>query len=201
MNKEAVELAIKMNIVNHHLYRGQDLGEMTSKAGYEYVFAGNGVFLRCDTPIIKGAFKIAHIKIASLCPFKDVGITLKIPKISGALLTEICKEVVSGSKKESFYQVKRISDSAYAVVKPSQESGEEWVKYKNADPKDVVAEIHSHPDMEAFYSSGDDDDEQGSKIYGVIGWYSKEEVTMRFRIGVYGHWVEVAAEDVFSCVE
>jgi PRTRC genetic system protein A len=64
----------------------------------------------------------------------------------------------------------------------------------------AVIEVHSHHSMSAFFSSTDDKDEQGFRIYGVLGTIF-DRPTLRLRIGVYGQFWEVPAEDFFELGE
>jgi len=56
----------------------------------------------------------------------------------------------------------------------------------------ALIEIHSHHSMAARFSSTDDTDETGFRLYGVIGRLS-EAPEIRLRVGVYGYHWEVPA--------
>jgi PRTRC genetic system protein A len=58
-------------------------------------------------------------------------------------------------------------------------------------------EVHSHHSMRAFFSGTDDADEQGFRVYGVLGTIF-ERPTLRLRIGVYGQFFEVSASYFFE---
>jgi hypothetical protein len=51
--------------------------------------------------------------------------------------------------------------------------------------------------MRAFFSGQDNNDEQGLKIYGVIGSLGKMP-TLQLRAGVYGYFHPLRWSDVFS---
>lgn len=61
----------------------------------------------------------------------------------------------------------------------------------------ALVEVHSHHQMEPDFSPTDDDEEQGFRIYGVIG---NIFTTPRFRVrvGVYGNFLELPAEQFFE---
>ena len=61
-----------------------------------------------------------------------------------------------------------------------------------------VAEFHSHGRMRAFFSATDDRDEQGFRIYGVVGQVDQAAPRIALRVGIYGHFQELRLEDVFE---
>ncbi|MDI6757506.1 MAG: Mov34/MPN/PAD-1 family protein [Endomicrobiia bacterium] len=80
---------------------------------------------------------------------------------------------------------------------PKQETTAGSVKYTGAATSGVVCEIHTHPGLGAFFSSIDDEDEKGFRIYGVID--SKQEYPEAvFRVGIYGHMSGLAPGQVFG---
>src|SRR5262249_45119751 len=56
----------------------------------------------------------------------------------------------------------------------------------------ALIEIHSHHSMAASFSSTDDQDETGFRLYGVIGRLS-DAPEIRLRVGVYGYHWEIPA--------
>ena len=62
----------------------------------------------------------------------------------------------------------------------------------------MVAEFHSHGGSRAFFSATDDRDEQGFRIYGVVGRLDALRPELRLRVGVYGHFAPVDWSQVFG---
>ena len=62
----------------------------------------------------------------------------------------------------------------------------------------MVAEFHSHGSSRAFFSATDDRDEQGFRIYGVVGRLDALRPELRLRVGVYGHFAPVDWSQVFD---
>ena len=62
----------------------------------------------------------------------------------------------------------------------------------------MVAEFHSHGTSRAFFSKTDDRDEQGFRVYGVVGRLDDPEPELRLRVGVYGHFAPAEWAQVFS---
>ena len=65
-------------------------------------------------------------------------------------------------------------------------------------PAGVVAEFHSHGSSRAFFSATDDRDEQGFRIYGVVGRLDTDRPELSLRVGVYGHFAPVEWSQVFE---
>ena len=67
---------------------------------------------------------------------------------------------------ERFFAV-RWDGEGYRLVVPPQAGTATRLAYQ--PPAGVVAEFHSHGSARAFFSATDDRDEQGFRIYGVVG--------------------------------
>ena len=62
----------------------------------------------------------------------------------------------------------------------------------------MVAEFHSHGSSRAFFSATDDRDEQGFRIYGVVGRLDDPRPELSLRVGVYGHFTPLDWPPVFD---
>ena len=62
----------------------------------------------------------------------------------------------------------------------------------------MVAEFHSHGGSRAFFSATDDRDEQGFRVYGVVGRLDALQPELSLRVGVYGHFAQVDWLQVFA---
>ena len=83
----------------------------------------------------------------------------------------------------------------YAVVVPEQSVSKVSVQTE-AELLSVhrvvkVADIHSHNEKDAFFSSIDDADEKGNCLYGVMGRFDMPEPKQLFRAGTGGKYVWV----------
>ena len=85
------------------------------------------------------------------------------------------------------------------MTKPPQEQTAASVRPvgSTATYEDSLIELHSHHDMAAQFSSVDNADETGFRVYGVLGNIFKWP-TLRVRVGLYGHYWEVPATWVFD---
>ena len=96
---------------------------------------------------------------------------------------------------ERFFAV-RWDGEGYRLVVPPQAGTATRLAYQ--PPAGVVAEFHSHGSTRAFFSATDDRDEQGFRIYGVVGRLDNPRPELRLRVGVYGHFAPVDWPQVFD---
>ena len=96
---------------------------------------------------------------------------------------------------ERFFAV-RWDGRAYRLVVPPQAGTATSLAY--VPPAGVVAEFHSHGSARSFFSATDDRDEQGFRIYGVVGRLDTPEPDLSLRVGVYGHFAPLGWPQVFE---
>ncbi len=87
-------------------------------------------------------------------------------------------------------------DRGYRLRKPPQEASECGVSYERLPH--TVLDIHSHSLMTAFFSGTDNRDEQGLRLYMVIGEMGTLFPEVRLRVGVYGYFAPLKLEKVFG---
>ena len=90
----------------------------------------------------------------------------------------------------------RWDGDAYRLVVPPQAGTATRLAY--LPPAGVVAEFHSHGGARAFFSATDDRDEQGFRIYGVVGRLDALQPKLSLRAGVYGHFAPLEWSQVFD---
>ena len=90
----------------------------------------------------------------------------------------------------------RWDGDGYRLVVPPQAGTATRLAYQ--PPAEVVAEFHSHGSSRAFFSATDDRDEQGFRIYGVVGRLADALPELRLRVGVYGHFAPADWPQVFD---
>jgi hypothetical protein len=84
----------------------------------------------------------------------------------------------------------------YRLTVPPQIAGPERVVYR--PPTSAVLEVHSHGPHPAVFSSTDNRDEQGLRLYGVVGRLGTDRPEVALRAGAYGHFLPVPWETVFD---
>ena len=96
---------------------------------------------------------------------------------------------------ERFFALRWDGD-AYRLVVPPQEGTGSSLSYH--PPGGVIAEFHSHARHRAFFSATDDRDEQGFRIYGVVGRLNTPAPELTLRLGIYGHFAPLRWSQVFD---
>lgn len=181
-----------MNKLVGYLINGETL-PVDGKA-YNYIFAGDGVWVWAMNEHINAAVKVADCKIRGLKPgnFKFILDHGRIPQ----RFWDLALSVMLASPEVERYVGIAWDDKGYRLYMPDQESGETKVKYLVGE--NIVVEMHSHPDFGPGPSGTDDKDEQGLKIYGIIGELNEDKPAVYLRLGVYGYWQPVKWSDVFE---
>lgn len=85
--------------------------------------------------------------------------------------------------------------NCYRIKYPPQQRDATSVKY--ATLPNTVVDIHSHGSMGAFFSNTDNQDEQGLRLYMVVGKLDTLFPEVRLRVGVYGYFRDIQLEEVF----
>ena len=165
---------------------------------FEYVFAGNGIFLRAQREGLGVLFPLLHYPIAGL-PILTPQVDPGVPPIPEFLMTAMLAEAFNAwhtptGPLESLFHF--TFDRTWSLTLPEQVRTA--VSVQPTDPANCpsyhscLVEIHSHHEMGPQFSSMDDDDETGFRIYGVCGSFRKRPA-ISFRIGLYGHFFPIPA--------
>ena len=127
--------------------------------------------------------------------------TLKVRRLPGRLLDAVLGDARNArcrnrGLKEALYHFHH--DSARVrVLKPPQRATAASVVAAEGHTADIILDLHSHGNMRAFWSATDNSDEQGFRVYGVIGRLdTKPEI--RLRLGVYGYWFPLPVNMLFD---
>ncbi len=168
--------------------------------GYEYVLAGNGLFIRAEDSRLEALVPIAYATLHG-CAAVEPYARLKVPRISDRFLHSVLMSARQHLPNEALYQFSynRAAEqfgSTWRCAMPSQHVTAVSVEF--GDTPAAVLDLHSHNTMDAFFSSTDDADEQGLRFYAVIGKLDTELPEIALRVGVYGHHWNVPVETVFD---
>lgn len=162
---------------------------------YNYDFTGSGVFVEADNGYMFCRVPVAEVKIRGLRDDRETYLSLRrlIPaavfqKAYMALLTASLTDLT----KECFAAI-TFNDGQYDVVVPQQQGDSGSVDYECV-PHTVV-EIHTHGRARPFFSSTDNKDEQGFKIYMGLGCLMTR---LKLRLGCYGYFLGLVWGDVFE---
>jgi PRTRC genetic system protein A len=160
---------------------------------YDYILAGNGVFVRAENPLIKATVAVSEATIRGLQPLQE-GVELKQGRIPQHLYDLAVSVLMANSCQEQMVAV--VWDGGYHLKLPPQEAGECWIKYQKLP--DTVLEFHSHGLMAGFFSTVDNRDEQGLCLYAVAGKLDRLIPDVNMRVGVYGYFAPVKFSEMFD---
>lgn len=167
---------------------------INSIVGYEYIIAGNGVFIRAENKFFKVCFRIANCMIRNLVWCEEY-FEIKNGKIPLEICEAVKNEIENGdTTKEKFIQV-LYTNREYTIFIPEQTGTGTAVKYESAE-QNVILEVHTHPEMSAFFSDIDDRDEKGFRLYGVFSVIDGKVTDFVVRLSVYGYYKKIHYLDI-----
>ncbi len=172
---------------------------------YEYVLAGNGLFVRGERRELSVLLPIASFETRGLATVK-AHLELRIPHVPpSALLIALDRARKArdhhGFRVEIVFHLWVDDTSRWRLEVPEQMQGSARVQPLDDSAESSYArallELHSHADMAAQFSAEDDVDEAGFRLYAVLGHVGKYP-KLRVRVGLYGYRWDVHAREVFD---
>jgi PRTRC genetic system protein A len=187
------------DVVTYHVHRDGPLPPSDALA-YQYVLAVAGVYLRAANGFFDVLLPITRCPIRGLSQLQP-RFRLKVPRLPGRLLAAVLADArrsrrPDGGLNEALYHF-RHDGARMRVVKPTQRAGAGSVVGAESRAADVLLDLHSHGNMSAFWSRIDDSDEQGFRMYGVVGRLDTAP-EIRLRLGVYGYRFPLPAGALFD---
>jgi hypothetical protein len=183
---------------------------------YEYVLTGAGVYVAGARKGLDALVPVAHCEVRGL-PVCDPYVRMAYPRVARwavDVMLHLAREAVGarGEPVEILFHLMWDNDwydappsmnrlDGWRLVVPKQRATWTSVQPEDTGPgssyAEAIIEVHSHHTMHAFWSGTDDRDEQGFRLYGVLGDIFSEPV-LRVRVGVYGYFWEIPASEVFE---
>lgn len=163
--------------------------------GYDYLLAGNGLFVQAGSGDLEARVRIGEETGVRGLERAAPRICLPHGRIPRALLIQGIRWFQETPGQERYFVIRQ-EDGEYRREAPAQDGGSASLQYEPQEGH--VAEFHSHGRMGAFFSSADDHDEQAFRIYGVVGHLHQPAPRIALRVGIYGHFQELRIEDVFE---
>jgi PRTRC genetic system protein A len=164
---------------------------------YDYVLAGDGLFLAAENRFFACRVPVAASKVRGLPPIYP-SFTLwdgRLPTLIWEQIVGLCR-AWGEAGHEVLLAIVHEDGPSYRVVMPNQVVSAVAVRY--VPVADVVLEIHSHHRYPARFSPTDDADEQRLCLYGVLGRLDGERPEVALRVGAYGHFLPVPWGSVFE---
>jgi len=162
--------------------------------GFDYVLGSGGVYVQSESAHLTARILAAPCEVRGLAPVSE-----KLELTHGPIPAHVFELglgwMLSAPGTERLFAVRWDGD-AYRLVVPPQEGTGSSLSYQ--PPQGVVAEFHSHGSHRAFFSATDDWDEQGFRIYGVVGRLDAPTPELTLRVGVYGHFAPLHWSQVFN---
>jgi PRTRC genetic system protein A len=178
-------------------------------AMYEYVMAANGLFKRGRREGLEATVPVHYCEIRGGLASVEPEIVLHCPKVPQqaveAMLTMARSERdARGRPVEILFHLAWSEGHGWRLTAPEQigTAGDVRPLQAGTDSSyaNALIEVHSHHQMGAFWSSTDNKDEQGFRLYGVLGDIF-DKPRFRVRVGLYGHFWEVPAESLCNLPE
>ena len=172
------------------------LGNFSGVRGshYNYITAANGLFIQAENEHLKATVRIARAKVRGLAALEP-RIILQHGKIPAPIFADSIRQMGLTLSRELYLAVVW-ENGAYGLRVPDQEASGSHVTYQKLP--NTVLDLNSHPTFSGKFSSIDNRDEVGVQLYVVIGHVDKLIPEYTFRVGVYGHFYEMALEDIFD---
>ena len=166
----------------------------THGIGYDYVLGCGGLYVQSRSAHLTARVLVAPGEVRGLAHVAEK-VDLAHGPIPSGLFEVGLRWFQNTPDTERFFAV-RWDGRAYRLVVPPQVGTATRLAY--VPPSGVVAEFHSHGGSRAFFSATDDQDEQGFRIYGVVGRLDAPRPELSLRVGVYGHFAPVDWPQVFD---
>lgn len=172
--------------------------------GYEYVVTARGVFIRAEAQYLRACvlaqpfFGCPLTGLAEIEPYAEL---VNLPRISTSHLWSVIVSARAKMPNEGMFQFipaeREAGGMGWQRRSPRQTATRYQVDFED-NPASIV-DLHSHNTMGAFFSPQDNRDEQGFRLYCVIGRLDTEQPEILCRVGVFGHFMNVPMTAVFDC--
>jgi hypothetical protein len=172
---------------------------------YEYVMAGNGIFIRGARREFEAQFCIVPCAIRGLVDLEPA-LSINAPRVPREIAEEMLRRARAardaiGHPCEIVFHLEVDETMVWRCHVPAQNQAPTRARPSDDSPTSSYAraciEVHSHVDMHASFSSLDDQDEVGFRVYAVLGCISTTPV-IRVRVGMYGYRYDIPANWVFD---
>ncbi len=181
-----------------------------SNVSYEYMFGAGGVYFRATLPDFELLLPWIPGRINGLAPLTPY-LRLNFPRVPATLL-ELVFDKAQRTKGEDgriietlfYFRFDRETEDWHAAFPPQQGGRARVVPTATgagSAHETAAVELHSHHDLSlgARFSGQDDLDERTrARLFCVIGHISSPEPEIRIRAGVFGHYFELPASQLFD---
>ncbi|MHC5756038.1 MAG: hypothetical protein ACYTXF_36525 [Nostoc sp.] len=186
-----------MNLVSYVIATTPNLPPITAQL-YEYIFAANGVLIRAKRSGIEAMWVIGKCEIRGLANIEPILIWTG-ERVPNSFLDRMLHEAQSTDNEILWYLWQ---ENDWVISKPQQMASPSSVaptyeSFVNTDYEKALIEVHSHVDIAPTFSEQDNADEQGFRIYAILGWVNSHP-TISVRIGLAGYFCPIPAYMIFE---
>ncbi len=188
------------NLIRHEtLFPGMEPAILPNRYLYKYIMAANGIFIYSKSEMIEALIPIRRILVGtqnirgldSVLPY--VQLKHRVPAVILSQMVELSRE--ARPNEILFHLNCQYALQLWELTTPPQINGEGYVKSLVSVFSPI--EVHSHNTMGAFFSTQDDMDETGFRIYAVLGQVDMNPVAIKVRVSIYGHRASIPYQTVF----
>ena len=175
---------------------------------FDYVLAADGLYLRAEREEMEVCFPVAPAEVRGLAPAAPL-FHFRLPHVPENLILELVgvSALYADSGFETLFWLEHSEmnpyDDGWLIREPEQTRTASRCRPTEGQDeayRRAIIEIHSHHSMPAVFSTTDDRDETGFRLYGVIGRLN-EAPEIRLRVGVYGYFWEIPAPEALELPE
>jgi len=161
---------------------------------FDYIVAGNGLFVRCKNSLLEATICIAPAVVKGL-PDLVEGFRLCHGLVPYHLYSIAENIFLTDAHRESYFAI-TWEDGSYHIRRPEQKREPGHVGYEVL-PSTAI-DMHSHGPIPAFFSSEDTRDEQGFRLSIVLGRLDTGQPEYTARVCCYGYFLpEISLQEVF----
>jgi PRTRC genetic system protein A len=180
------------------MHEGDSAGSLEGLL-YKYLYAANGVFITARNDVFETTIPLTTIKNPAqfVRGLEVIQPDIILPKrVPASLLSRMVFLSRKALPNEILFYLFYENDEWHLYI-PPQRTHPSYAKPLE-DSNYVPIEIHSHNTMPAFFSAMDNRDENGLRIYGVLGLVDQPVVDFRLRVSIYGHYSVLPYQLVFN---
>lgn len=168
-----------------------------SGLAYDYVLARSGVYLVAENEHLAVCVPVATGHVRALFEVEPF-VRLKCGMLPQGIWDRFVQgaRILAEYRSEFLMAVTHTPEAGFELRVPAQESGPTRIAYEPVPG--TVLELHSHHVLPACFSLTDDADEQGLRLYGVVGRLDRDPAQVRLRVGAYGYFLPILWTDVFE---
>jgi PRTRC genetic system protein A len=185
-----------LNFIQHAIVHNDGTLPELPLCLYAYILAGNGIFVKAKREGLDVLIPVCQTRIAGLPPLTPyVKLPCRVPENLLLTALELSRQVVPN---EILFWFNRDEDWRMDIpLQVARACSVVPMDHMDVRGTRALIDLHSHGVLLPFFSPTDDRDEQGFRIYAVIG---EVDTTpgIRVRVGVYGHYFDVPASEVFE---